>query len=112
MLDEIELLLMRCEKLFSDVRYLAVRRRINPTARWFRDEINTTELDVRRTVALREIGPIAICEMLFEVEEALLDLKRKLKKTGGDGEDDIEFSFEPKSSPQRGKTRRGRDLFD
>tara|TARA_R110002012_G_scaffold320401_1_gene543889 strand:+ start:2612 stop:2944 length:333 start_codon:yes stop_codon:yes gene_type:complete len=110
MFAEIELLLSECEYLFSKIRRLALGLGLDPTPPWFRDEIGSTELRVRRVVALSEGDPSAVYRFLLEVKEALLELEKRLKASSG-GEDPDGF-HEQQLLPRRGRKRRGRDLLE
>lgn len=110
MFAEIELLLFECEYLFSKTQRLALSLGIAPTPRWFKDEIGTTEHNVRRIVALGEGDPSTAYQILLEVKARLLNLEERLRTEGGgkhpNGVPERELP------PQRGRKRRGRDLLD
>lgn len=110
MFAEIEMLLSECEYLFSKIRRLALGLGLVPTPRWFKDEIGNTELNVRRVVALSEGDPIVVYRFLLEVKEALQELEKRLKASGG-GEDPDGLP-EQQLLPRRGRKRRGRDLLE
>lgn len=110
MYAEIELELFDCEYRFSKIRRLALNLGINPTPRWFKDEVGTTEHNMRRVVALDENGPSATYQFLNQVKIALINLEKRLKAEGGD--EDPNSSTERQLLPRRLRGRRGRDLLD
>lgn len=110
MFAEIELRLSECEYLFSKIRRLAFSLGIAPTPRWFKDEISTTEHNVRRIVALGEADPSTAYRFLLEVKVRLLELEERLRTDGG-GENP-NGAPERELPPRRGSKRRGRDLLD
>lgn len=110
MFAEIEFLLSECVYLFSKVRRLALSVGIAPTPRWFKDEIGTTEHNIRRIVALGEDDPGTACRLLLEVKARLLELEERLRTDGGGENPD--GAAERELPPRRRSKRRGRDLFD
>jgi len=109
MFMEIEKLLLECSYLFSRVKRLALARGIDPTNRWFKCQIGTTEMLMRRSALIGELSPSETFQFVYGVKQELLSLIAKLKKVGGD--EDPTFEIERNTSPRRRELRRDRELF-